>query len=128
VNKTVVVIDDEEELRREIAEYLERQGYTVLQCDSSEAARRTVDALVDRAAPGIVVLCDEGLSDGDGLDVFLDCALRLRDSRWFLMSGNHDAARLAEHRRIAGGLPPYTVLEKPFSLRALRLALRDRPD
>jgi two-component system, NtrC family, response regulator AtoC len=121
--KTVVLIDDEDELRQEIAEYLERRGYEVLQCDSANAARRLIGTLVQSAKAGVVVFCDEQLPDGDGIDIFIAFAARLPASRWFLMSGCHDSARLAEYQRINGKLPPYAVLEKPFTLRSLRIAL-----
>jgi DNA-binding NtrC family response regulator len=123
--KTIVVIDDEDELRREIAEYLERQGYEVLQCDSAATARLLIGTLVQSAKPGVVVFCDEQLSDGDGIDIFIDFAARLPASRWFLMSGCHDSARLAEYQRKNGKLPPYAVMEKPFTLRSLKIALSE---
>lgn len=115
----IVVIDDEDELREEIASYLHRRGYDVIQCGSAAEARRTLNTLTANGPMPVAVLCDETLSDGDGVAIFIDHAPQMAASRWFLMSGDHDSARLAADATGKGPLPPHTVLEKPFTLRSL---------
>ncbi len=61
---TILVVDDEPELRRSLRRILTRAGHTVVEAATSTEALR---AISDRAPE--VVLLDLSLPDGDGLDV-----------------------------------------------------------
>lgn len=63
---TLLLIDDENELRQALARLLELDGYTVLQAPD---ARRGLDALRQHADEVLVVLSDVKLPDGRGLDL-----------------------------------------------------------
>ena len=121
----VLVIEDEEELRTEIAAYLQRRGYEVRQAASAQAGREALDALKTDGPAVLVVLCDENLPDGDGLGLFSDFAPAMPGSHWVLMSGDHDGSRLAVAASSPSErpLPSYTLLEKPFTLRSLKNAI-----
>jgi CheY-like chemotaxis protein len=60
----LVVVDDDEGVRRLVASTLAQRGYEVVACGSLDEARR----LVAEAAPDLVLL-DLGLPDGDGLEL-----------------------------------------------------------
>jgi hypothetical protein len=65
------------------------------------------------------------LPDGDGVKFYVASARRVPQCGWVLMSGAHDLERLEGEVSVLAGLPHCTVLEKPFSLRALNKALEE---
>jgi DNA-binding response OmpR family regulator len=78
-SETVVMVDDDEDLRMIIRDVLEGAGYEVLECEDLATALALLAGLVPD-----VVLLDRDLPDGSGLDV----------ARW--MRGRHayDGARI----------------------------------
>jgi DNA-binding response OmpR family regulator len=122
--KLVLVIEDEDDLRDEIVEYLRRHGYEVVAYASARAARERLGAWAPAGIVPHAVLCDESLPDGSGIEIFLDLAAELPNSRWILMSGAHDEdGRLTS--ATAAARPTYRVLEKPFALKSLKCSLED---
>ena len=110
----ILVVDDERSIRRLVAQYLEKEGYTVLETDNGEEAlsilnRGSADlALVDVMLPGL-----------DGFEV-VRRARRFSDVPILLLT-----ARGEEANRVAGlelGADDYVV--KPFS--AAEVAARVR--
>ena len=71
-NKTVLVVDDEENDRSTVCQILLREGYTVLETDCYRRAISVVEANRERVD---MVVADLSLPDGDACDL----ALRLRD-------------------------------------------------
>ncbi|UOQ98346.1 sigma-54 dependent transcriptional regulator [Hymenobacter sp. 5317J-9] len=63
---TVLIVDDETELRHLLARVLELEGYTVLQAPD---ARRGLEALREHSDEVLVVLSDVKLPDGHGVDL-----------------------------------------------------------
>ncbi len=101
----VLVVDDERSIRRLVAQYLEKEGYTVLEADNGEEGlavlrRGSADvALVDVMLPGL-----------DGFELVRE-ARRFTDIPIILLT-----ARGEEANRVAGleiGADDYVV--KPFS-------------
>jgi len=102
------VVDDERKLRALIRVYLERDGYTVVEADTGQAAL----AMTARALPDLVIL-DLGLPDLPGEEVL---RLLRRDEVPVVVL----TARATEPDRVAGlraGADDYLV--KPFSPREL---------
>lgn len=107
--RTVLLVDDEDDVRRVTRSYLERSGYQVLEAVNSASAMRAVDN--DEAD---VVVLDLGLAGEDGLD-FLRAMRRKSDLPVVVVT-----ARGEEADRVVGlelGADDYVV--KPFSLREL---------
>jgi len=105
---TILVVDDERKLRALIRVYLERDGYTVVEADTGQAAL----AMMARALPDLVIL-DLGLPDLPGEEVL---RLLRRDEVPVVVL----TARATEPDRVAGlraGADDYLV--KPFSPREL---------
>ncbi len=105
---TILVVDDERKLRALIRVYLERDGYTVVEADTGQAAL----AMTARALPDLVIL-DLGLPDLPGEEVL---RLLRRDEVPVVVL----TARATEPDRVAGlraGADDYLV--KPFSPREL---------
>ena len=113
--RTILVVDDEPLIREVVVRYLEREGYSVIQCGDGETARQ----LVQKHSPDLVVL-DVMLPGIDGLDV----------CRWIRAQSDIPVilltARGEETDRIVGlelGADDYVV--KPFSPRELAVRARN---
>lgn len=78
-SKTVVMVDDDEDLRMIIRDVLERAGYEVIECEDLATALALLAGLV----PDVVIL-DRDLPDGSGLDV----------ARWMRGRVAYDGARI----------------------------------
>jgi DNA-binding NtrC family response regulator len=123
----IVVIEDDDDLRPEIVEYLRRRKYRVIDCATIAAARAILERAEQSASPPFAVISDIGLPDGDGLDFYVAFASRPPSSRWVLMSGGHDMERVQGQVATLKGLLPPLIVEKPFSLRLLREIFEEKP-
>lgn len=66
MTRRVLVVDDEAEIRKVLAAYLEADGFSVVQAETgAEALQRGLD----KAVPVDLILLDVGLPDQDGLEV-----------------------------------------------------------
>jgi two-component system, cell cycle sensor histidine kinase and response regulator CckA len=112
--ETVLIADDEEDVRESIREALEHYGYTVL------SAGDPTTALVlarDRAEDIDLVLTDLVMPDMNGRELGRRLAAIAPDLPVIYMSGRSDGAQLAEHELL--------FLAKPFSPPALASKIRE---
>jgi DNA-binding NtrC family response regulator len=114
----ILIVEDDDDLRAEIVEYLKRRRHELVPCASLAAARQTLQALAAEAERPQAAICDMGLPDGDGADLYDDFAGRMGDCLWILMSGGHDPDRL-ERVRQPEGTPAPLIVDKPVSLKTL---------
>jgi DNA-binding response OmpR family regulator len=117
-----VLVEDDDDLRAEISEYLQRRGHEVTDCATLADARRVLGALVSGVPPEAVI-CDVNLPDGNGADLCREMAPQLPQCRWLLMSGAHEPAELDEKLAGIPGPPRWTIVDKPVTMRALNQAL-----
>ena len=123
----VLIVEDDEDLRPELVEFLRRRGRRARGCGSLAAARETLEeTLAKRSAPQHII-SDVGLPDGDGLRLFSEFAHRLPATRWLLMSGSHDLERLTKALRDLATPNRPLVIEKPFSLQVLQSFVDELP-
>ena len=107
MNATVLIVDDEANLRRMLRAVLEAEGYDVLEADGGDAAL----AACDRSHPE-VVLVDLMMEPGpDGIAVLEQLLARFSDLVVVMMSGQ---ATLGDAVR-ATKLGAFQFLEKPLS-------------
>ena len=107
MNATVLIVDDEANLRRMLRAVLEAEGYGVLEADGGDAAL----AVCDRSHPEVVLL-DLLMKPGpDGIAVLEQLLARVADLVVVMMSGQ---ATLADAVR-ATKLGAFQFLEKPLS-------------
>ena len=118
----ILLVEDDEDLRTEIREYLQRRGHEVTACGSLDDARTAVRRLAADSSSAEAIVCDVNLPDGNGIDFYTVAAAKLPACHWVLMSGAHDAARI-DGLKARGGMPRCTIIEKPMSLRTLNGAL-----
>lgn len=109
-DNAVVIIEDNEDLREEIVDFLCRRGRTAIGCGTLLEAQM-VCSQYDPA----VVLADINLPDGDGVAFCRDMAGQLPDTKWVLMSGDTDHVRRGNQARTTA----FAVLDKPIPLRTL---------
>lgn len=125
--KTVLVVDDSEEVRDLLSRALKDEGYEVVQADNGQRALQ----LIKESRPDLILL-DAMLPDVHGFEI----ARRLRKSKRYgdvpivMVSAVYRGWRFAEDLRESCGIEHY--IEKPFRLadvkRAVQAALLARAD
>jgi PAS domain S-box-containing protein len=104
--ETVLVVQDNPHLRKTIKTYFARQGYRVLEAESSFEAVH----LAEQAARIDLLLCDYSLPDGNGPDLAQALRRQLPQLKVLIATGHPDQrATLREDERTA-------VINKPFDL------------
>lgn len=114
----ILLVEDDADLRTEIREYLLRRGHDVTACGSLREAQAAAHRLAAGGTFADVVVCDVNLPDGNGIEFYATSAGEYPACHWVLMSGAHDAERIAA-LQVGGNRPRCTVVEKPMSLKAL---------
>ena len=116
-SETILLVDDNEELRRVVKRMLSRAGYNVVEAASGAAAL----AHLDRGGRVDLVLTDVMMPEMNGRAVMDAIQQRHRDVRLLLMSGyNYDTALrgMAQRGDVA-------FIEKPFTAEKLLRRLRE---
>ena len=111
---TVVVIEDEPATLELIVGYLARGGHSVQGCASLADATRAITNLRPN-----VIISDIGLPDGNGATFCMENARRFPFAKWLLMSGQTDMLRQSRSLVKQPDAPPFSVFDKPVSMRAL---------
>jgi DNA-binding NtrC family response regulator len=110
----ILVIEDEEDLRTEIVEFLVRRRHQPVGCASLAEAVAALETMTPDA-----VFSDINLPDGDGVSFCVQTAERYPGTLWLLMSGNDDLLRLGNELKSIGGEKLFSIVEKPVPLRLL---------
>jgi CheY-like chemotaxis protein len=122
--QNVLIVEDENPLRRILTLNLARRGYNVIEADTSEAALDAVRAAVAGGIPFDLILLDINLPDQSGWDVLR----RLREDPQLAMLPPPAVIVMTavrpQDKRVAE-FHPDAVLLKPFPIEAL-LRLSER--
>lgn len=124
----LLLIEDDDYLRSEIRESLVRRRHEVTAVAFAAEARRILDRLSTApkstaSEPFDAVVCDMNLTDGNGIDLYVEFGSQHPACRWVLMSGDLDSQRVADERRKHPALPLCSLVEKPVSMRQLAALL-----
>lgn len=124
MNRTVLLVEDDRELRTTLRDALQREGYAVTTAASQSEAQALLAHAYAQAAPDLVLL-DLGLPDGEG-ETLLPALKARGGSAVIVLSARHgDTPKV---RLLDAGADDYLV--KPFGLPELlarmRVALRHR--
>ena len=111
---TIVVIEDEPATLETIVGYLIRHGHRVQGCANLADAER---AIIDLQPE--VIVSDVALPDGNGATFCMENARRFPQAKWLLMSGQTDMLRQSRNLVKQPDAPPFSVFDKPISMRAL---------
>ncbi len=108
--RTVLVVDDDRELRRGLSALLSRKGYRMLEADDGWEARQ----LIDTHSPDLVIL-DMMMPRWGGLAVLEHFHGAAGAPRFIMMTANEGP----RHREYAEKLGVVAYLPKPFSVERL---------
>jgi DNA-binding NtrC family response regulator len=108
---SILLIDDETELLREIALYLKRRGHRVKPAESYATGAE----LIDKAVAPDVLITDVRMPGGSGLDLARRARERHPHCRVIVMTGHLDESQIGTAEDIGAS----AVLFKPFSFSRL---------
>jgi len=110
---SILVVDDEPEIRRLVCEILEDEGYKVAAAENATEARE-----LRKANPPDLILLDIWMPDTDGITLLKEwVAEKLKLCPVIMMSGHGSVEAAVEATRLGA----YDFLEKPLSLAKLLL-------
>ncbi|MGQ0667933.1 MAG: response regulator [Nitrospiraceae bacterium] len=111
---SVLVIDDEEQVRQLIRETLEQAGYDVEEaCDGKEGLKRY------RTRPADLVIMDILMPDQDGLESIMTLDREFPMCRVIAITGGSDVIGMLNFLDVAKMLGARRTLQKPFEVKAL---------
>jgi CheY-like chemotaxis protein len=114
--RTILVVDDEPEIRKLATAMLTRSGYRVLTADSGENAIRLF-----RNNPGVDLLLTDVVAPGMSGPMIADQIAALRpDIKVVFMSG-YDSTQVVQRYVVEKG---YSLLTKPFTMEQLDAIVR----
>lgn len=120
---TILVIEDDNDLRGEILDFLKRRQIAVRACENIQEAEQAITEMKPD-----VVLSDICLPDGDGASFCMKHAGKFPDAKWLLMSGNQELVRQGNRLKNVAEAPPFAVLDKPVPLRFLHTYIKSAAD
>jgi len=112
--ETILIIDDEQNIRRTLKDILEDEGYSVL---AEAKGRDGLGVLAEE--PVNLVLLDIRLAEENGLDILRAIRKNHPDVEVVMISGHGTIETAVEAVRLGA----YDFLEKPLSLERVRLAV-----
>lgn len=111
---SVLVVDDEEQVRQLIRETLEQAGYEVQEArDGKEGLERY------RTKPADLVIMDILMPDQDGLESIMTLRREFPASRVIAMTGGSDMIGILNFLDVAKMLGARRTLQKPFEMKTL---------
>jgi CheY-like chemotaxis protein len=111
---SVLIVDDEEAVRRLIRETLEQAGYHVYEAsDGKEGLARY------RQSPADLVIMDILMPDQDGLESILTLRREFPKARIVAITGGSDMIGILNFLDVARMLGARRTLQKPFEMKQL---------
>ena len=111
---SVLVVDDQDQVRQLIRETLEQAGYEVIEArDGKEGLERY------RAKSPDLVIMDILMPDQDGLEAIMTLRREFPDTRVIAMTGGSDTIGVVNFLDVAKMLGARRTLQKPFELKVL---------
>lgn len=111
---SVLVVDDEDQIRQLIRETLEQAGYEVREArDGKDGLERY------RAQPTDVVIMDILMPDQDGLESIMTLRREFPGARIIAITGGSDMIGILNFLDVAKMLGARRTLQKPFEMKTL---------
>lgn len=118
---SVLLVDDDEDLRAALAEFLQDEGYRVTYCGTCGEARGKLE---DAAFDCHMILTDLKLPDGDGLDVVRAAKARNPDIVAAVMTGYASLETALKAIRVGA----YDYVTKPFNFDEVEILVHNMSD
>jgi DNA-binding NtrC family response regulator len=115
--KTVLVVDDEAEIRKLVTAMLAQNGYRVLTADTGENAVRLF-----RSNPEVELLLTDVVAPGMSGPMIADQIAALKPDVKVLFMSGYDGTQVVQRYVVEKG---YSLLIKPFTLEQLEDKVRD---
>lgn len=115
---TILVVEDEEDVRKHVAHALGKRGYSILQAGDGQAA---LDVMKAHGKDVSLVLTDVMMPGMDGPSMVHELLREWPEMKVIFMSGFADGAFEREFKD-----DTVTFLPKPFELKALAQAVKDK--
>ena len=117
--KKILIIDDEEQMRRLLRNILEREGYEV-----AEAPDGKIGIRLHQKNPADLVITDLIMPEKEGIETIMELKRNFPDTKIFAMSGGgrYDPKTYLD---IAKKLGANMVIQKPFDRQELVEAVRE---
>ena len=111
---SILVVDDEQQIRQLIREMLEQAGYHVTEArDGKEALEHY------RLAPADVVIMDILMPDQDGLEATTTLRREFPNVKVIAITGGNDMIGILNFLDVATMLGAHRALQKPFEMKTL---------
>jgi two-component system, chemotaxis family, chemotaxis protein CheY len=111
---SILVVDDEDQIRLLVSQTLERAGYHVTEArDGKEALR------LYRLAPADLIIMDILMPDQDGLETTVALRQEFPDVKIIVMTGGSDMIGILNYLDVATMLGAHRTLQKPFEMKTL---------
>jgi CheY-like chemotaxis protein len=111
---SVLVVDDQDQVRQLIRETLEQAGYEV---EEARDGKEGLDRYRIRSTD--LVIMDILMPDQDGLETIMTLRQEFPDSRIIAMTGGSDMVGIPNFLDVAKMLGARRTLQKPFELKVL---------
>ena len=111
---SILVVDDEDQIRHLIRETLEQVGYHITEaCDGKEALQQY------RLAPADLVIMDILMPNQDGLETTVALRREFPDVKVIVITGGSDMIGMLNFLDVAKMLGAHSTLQKPFEMKTL---------
>lgn len=118
---SVLLVDDDEDLRAALAEFLQDEGYAVTYVGS---CREALESLADASADFQMLLTDLKLPDGDGLEVVKAAKAKRSDIVAAVMTGYASLETALRAIRLGA----YDYVTKPFNFDEVEILVHNMSD
>lgn len=120
---SVLVVDDEDQIRQLIRETLEQAGYEVQEARNGKQGLERY-----RAKPADLVIMDILMPDQDGLESIMTLRREFPASRVIAITGGSDMIGILNFLDVAKMLGARRTLQKPFDMQTLLEATKSELD
>ena len=111
---SILVVDDENQIRRLVRETLEQAGYRVTEASDGKEALQQY-----RLAPADLVIMDILMPKQDGLETTVALRREFPDVKVMVITGGSDMIGILNFLDVAKMLGAHSTLQKPFEMKGL---------
>lgn len=119
MSSTIFIVEDEENARLNIAEYMQNEGYEVITASDLHEAQQKIDS-----EPFDILLLDVLLPDGHGVDILAKTRKLVPTPPVIMVTGQNDVATAVESMKMGA----FDYIQKPVNFERLLDSVRRADD